>query len=732
MKIKLSYPTQIELIRALSTVLDLQSHKKKLNEDAYNGAINPKRIDELYSMAILKPLVSIIGLDLTTAIEKDFLDIKKDYLQLMKSVTTQFLSRKEVTDILFEDFFAIHLVKTIKHICQYSGNTNELVKLLFSENSSVRNIINWLDLHNEKWQSICNQMTDKSKLYAWKRSDNIPSTQSIKSFDVDFKIKSILLLASVIERLKLNTQGSILLDKLHINLQQNKLIEISYSHINEQIQKCQNDKYSKFENIYILYNQLDNKLKQTKTLEDQQFIENLFISLENLCETTQQTGTFRYYINWLQARFLVFSGKLDEAYKQYQNIVEPILHIGGKNQSLILGEALVVAANLYPKSKVLLKQLKWAAITFGYDIPSTNISDSSIKFEDNIEYWEIEQWKVAFNLYFPEELFFPNCEIKPEITSKGVLIEDAIPDLVNLNRKNQKTKMPQLNYFILTRKHEPVRRLLENGARADVSSNSNETPILMALQSMNLFSYDLIEPDDTYFNLLLKYADTKQLQSTINTMTIKRKLLPIISAVESGRIDVVEKVLALKADPNVKGSTGNETALSYCLKHIAQLKNPSKYWSEPFKLEVKPDWSIIDTIRRYNHGQFGFTKEQISQYLKVTNNSPFIKEIESTLIKLHNEYIVKYTSIEALRAIAKLLIDHKADVNVEDDSVIKGYTPFMLAAEIDEAELFKYMYEYGGDLSKTYRDYRTGKDVDIKEIASYFKSDGILDFLNTL
>ena len=50
----------------------------------------------------------------------------------------------------------------------------------------------------------------------------------------------------------------------------------------------------------------------------------------------------------------------------------------------------------------------------------------------------------------------------------------------------------------------------------------------------------------------------------------------------------------------------------------------------------------------------------------------------------------------------------------------------MLAAELDEADLFEIMLVHGGDTAKTYIDPKSGREISIKEIASYFDSRGIL------
>ncbi|QUN04794.1 hypothetical protein KDN34_11090 [Shewanella yunxiaonensis] len=89
-------------------------------------------------------------------------------------------------------------------------------------------------------------------------------------------------------------------------------------------------------------------------------------------------------------------------------------------------------------------------------------------------------------------------------------------------------------------------------------------------------------------------------------------------------------------------------------------------------------------------------------------------------------------NIIELRKIARTLIKAGADVNAEHKSPINGYTPLMLAAENDEKELFESMLIAGGDLRKTYKNTENGNDVSLFEIATYFKSQGVLRVLRDI
>ena len=85
-----------------------------------------------------------------------------------------------------------------------------------------------------------------------------------------------------------------------------------------------------------------------------------------------------------------------------------------------------------------------------------------------------------------------------------------------------------------------------------------------------------------------------------------------------------------------------------------------------------------------------------------------------------------------MRRIATLLIEAGADVNAEHTAPVKGYTPLMLAAELDEVDLFNKMLSKNGDPRKSYYCKRAAMDVDCWGIAEYFKSSKVLSTLKDI
>lgn len=739
MTAKYPYPTLLELVGLVSDALGLNIKKNKLKGKTDELIINPKVIYEIINVDVLKPLKTMFyESEPKPIIDELLLQIVKNYIKFISFYPADGMERGDVIKLLTKAFFAPQIALVINYIFNLLKlpESEKIKWFMIKDESLLPIIIKELEQKNIRWsESVA------SKIHAWKNSEYLPQFYSIELLRQEYgqSIAIPILIASVLDRIRKDQLGRQLFDEIKVIFGTNDFsLERKEEYLAGEFFKAQKHFLDKCHQVEPVIDKIVSIISSChKAKEEKEILHDSLSQLEIFFEQNNWTDSGRYWLEWNWAKFYVLSGDLEAAYQKYKLSVEGCLYRTGKKQQDIISQALVVTANLTKPDNIFLKKLKWAAITFEYDIPSIEGPKLSNRIEDNIQDWEIDMWKNSFYKIFPKEAFFPDCELfHSDINTSGLSsINELKPDYQNPNRVykiNDFSSKPQIMWFILKDQNSIVEKLLQKGAKVDIPSQSNETPIMLALQKMNLFTFDFIPPDEIYFNLLLKYADVQQLKSTINTISMKKRLSPLTSAVESGQLHVVEKVLALGADINLKSTTGNETALSYCLKRIGALKNPKRYFLELFKLAEQPSWSIIDTIRRYSSGHSGFTQEQVISFLQGMKESPLNNSIENILVEIFNEYINKYTSIDKLRSIAKLLIDHGSDINIEIDSVIKGYTPFMLAAEMDEVELFKSMYEHGGDLSKTYRDHRTHKDINIKEIASYFKSKGILDFLNTL
>ncbi|OZC35259.1 hypothetical protein B9Q17_05700 [Marinobacter vinifirmus] len=497
---------------------------------------------------------------------------------------------------------------------------------------------------------------------------------------------------------------------------------------------------------YQLIARLQHELKRTIKKQEPNLYRGIIDQAKALILASNHLASLEYWIDWHDARWHVFSGQLEEALALYKRAFSGSLFRSGENQKAIIEESLVVAAKLRNPDRVFLKHLKWTLINFGYDIPSISGDRPSQKVSDTIEDWEIERWDASFGIVFPIEGLFPGVQYDTHQSALGPLVftdTSAIkPDYRNPNRKLKigetwQRAMPQLVWFSLNEDAAVCEKLIEKGARVDVASEAGDTPILMALEALNVTEInevDLVRGrspyrtlDDRLFKLLKNIPHKTK---TLNDRTQKKRLLPIISAVESGRLDVVQTVLEMGADPNGRGKTDEQTALNVCLKLIGTIKDPELAKKHQMSMPITPE--ALDAIRRQSHGISGFTVEQQKHALKRNIENGLFGEALRLLIEARNRNILQHMTIAQMREIAKLLLGAGADPNAEHASPIKGYTPLMLAAELDERELFDAMLVAGGDIQKKYSEPKTGRAVSIAEIARDFNAVEILQSLEDI
>ncbi|MDO6566263.1 ankyrin repeat domain-containing protein [Alteromonas sp. 1_MG-2023] len=298
---------------------------------------------------------------------------------------------------------------------------------------------------------------------------------------------------------------------------------------------------------------------------------------------------------------------------------------------------------------------------------------------------------------------------------------------IKIGRGDIKKVWPQLVWFVWLNKVDAVKKLLDKGAKVDSFSSSNESALLMALGKLDITDISLPSLDERCYRMLVEYSHSVE---TVNTLTSKRKLLPLIEAVKSGKPEIVNTLLQMGADINRRGETDQQSSLNVCIKMIGMLKNSEKYIEQQLNMPITPE--ALDSIRRCNPGMTGFTLKHQFDNLSMSRLEPQLQEIEETLIRSRAEYMQRHASLSNLRTIAAILIDNGADVNASHTSPLNGYTPLMLAVELDESELVKKMLNHDGDLRKSYYSESLRQNVNCWTIASAFQSRQVLELLEDI
>jgi ankyrin repeat protein len=229
--------------------------------------------------------------------------------------------------------------------------------------------------------------------------------------------------------------------------------------------------------------------------------------------------------------------------------------------------------------------------------------------------------------------------------------------------------------------------------------------------------------DDSFFHLI---ASAKNIKSSVNLQTDKRKITPIIQAVQSGRPDIVKKIIDLGADVNFRGETDNQTALNVCIKLMGIIKRPKEWLEIQLKHPVNDE--LLDSLRRHSNGILGADLESQKRFIEhpeyESSNRSSSEEIVSNLLRNSNLY--------DFRAILKLLLEAGANPNATMASPVKGYTPTMLAVELDFSDELSILLTYGADLDKTFCAPVTEYMGNSWELAEHYKSRSVLKLMEDI
>ena len=741
------YPNPFELIRYVLRCLDLKQSNKRLDDLAGKSIYDPRELTRELEQSAPSTLEKYMGPVASDKISTSLSTFIDHYLRdIVGKTAADGVSRADVLGLLIRSCIKEHLVGFVTKLNQELKAPHP--SFWFSPGANtVGATFAWLEEHQPGMTAYLASLSkeNRDRISSWRNGKELPSAQSIqllfstsnpsKTCEITRNrnfAKSLLFMARAVDFIKRHDQGKRLIDEARLSIWNAE----NGIHFGNAIERIQAQLWLTVKNKDQHVGKLQRDLMRGTEKSDSEGHQETIRQVRKIIQYSSSLKSAQYWIDWYDARWHVFSGELEEANRLYKESFEKASFVAGENLRDIIREALVVAANQSKSDIVFLKQLKWSLVNFGYDIPSASVSKPSNTVSDTIERWEIEQWRSAFFKVFPKEGLYPGTDFGFKVDSTGPLIftdpGNIKPDYRYPRRKIKigdtwKRSMPQIVWFAINENIEACRQLLEKGADINVQSEVGDTPILIALEALNLTEVPYRSLNDELYQLI---SMERHNGATINTRTEKKRLLPIISAVQTGRFEIVEKILSMGANPNGRGKTDEQTSLTVCLKLIGILKNPELSKNEQLNIPITPE--TLDSIRRYSQGAFGFTLEDQMKNLEQMESSALYQQIWERYLDLMYQRICENMNLAEMRRVASLLIKAGADANAEHSSPIKGYTPLMLAAELDEVDLFEIMLVHGGDTAKTYVDPKSGRDVSINEIANYFASRDILLMMSRL
>lgn len=736
------YPNPFEILRYLRRSLDLKLSDKRLDDLAAKRIYDPRELEVAISHNYFNVSEKYLGTVAARVMSKAVKQFLAHYLHdIVGKTPADGVSRKMVIELLIKTSVKDCLISLVTEFQRYAGGPQPSFWFSTGTNT-VAAMFGWLADHEPNWRSFLEGLPKelRDSISAWKKGKELPSAQSIRLLSKQYsqqennqysingdQFKALLFVSRAIDFIRKEELGLLLIDECRVSIwgaDNNTNLSASMKFIQDNVLGSLGSKHQ-------LIGKLQHGLHPKVEKSDPEQYQKLISEVREIIKSTDYLRSTEYWIEWYDARWHVYSGDLKKANSLYKSATEKAAFVAGYNLECIVEEALVVAASQSNEDGVFLKQLKCLQINFGYDIPSVSRVNPSQKVWETIEYWELDLWRSNFSRVFPKTGLFPGIDYKSEKGSVGPMMfpdsKEIKPDYRNPNRVikvGDEPAMPQLVWFTRKENIEVCKKLLERGADVNVQGKDGYTPILAALDVLNVRSVPPRSLNDDLFQLISKESHAGDI---INTRTQRERFLPIISAVETGRPDIVKWMLDMKANPNGRGLSDEQTPLNVCLKHIGMIKNPDFFWSHQRVMPLTSE--ALDSVRRISNGLTGFTLSNQEQFLANSKNDPLYIQLEVEAARLMSEQVLGNMSVESMRDIAIQLIKKEADVNAEHASPLRGYTPLMLAAELDEREIFELMLVSGGDIDKTYQNPETGKDVSVFQIAGSFGSAGVLQAL---
>ncbi|HCD5199113.1 TPA: hypothetical protein NBT51_004788 [Vibrio parahaemolyticus] len=474
----------------------------------------------------------------------------------------------------------------------------------------------------------------------------------------------------------------------------------------------------------------------SKSLADKNEFEKRLKDLELAIERSPKEIEAKHHLFWYKARHSIWSGELSEANEYYQQAFTTALYRDHSNAVLgeIITESLLVTANQTRPDLVFIKRLKTAQIYFFNELmPARYQAEDSGKYQV-LANNEVEAYRTEFNRYFPDEFCYPGIKWPVYKQKVGHVLEEIDSSNHTDSKRKKieigleggaKRKTTPLIYACLNNDVENVEKLLKSGASVNALSEVGESPLLIALANLD-FSEPTSPLDDSIFNLVSEYAHS---ENTLNTVSTRKMNFPLFAAVESGRPDMVKKVLSMSKDITVdlKGSIEYQTPLYACLGKLAMIKNPSKFKES---LMSMPSEEAVNQLKPLYAGTSSPFNAGLSSHLSDLQQDQRFLVMMDAIFEYMTERFPKPSS---MRQIARILLNAGANPNIE---VVKNgmrYTPLMLAAELNELQLFKKMIEQGGDWKKTYTvpigTSSPKRAIDCLDIAEYFDSHDVKRYI---
>ncbi|MGY0219160.1 ankyrin repeat domain-containing protein [Endozoicomonadaceae bacterium StTr2] len=737
------YLTVGEIYRSIAVALGTKNRNSEVDRMARQGDYDYQLRDKLLTDLFYKPLEKQAGESFAKFACNAIDHFVSEYIGLVKAVPLDAMKREESLPALFKFFISRQVAGIVTQFYKKFGGPSPEQYFCSDNNQKLGVTCQWLEDNNESFSILLKSINNKQhqdQYRKWKQGKELPKAGSFPVFleklpSSDKLAVSIQLIAGRMLQYYVNSYSQFDISTCIEEV----LWEAECFDVGEALSLANSDCSEKFNPLKLavmpVFVALDRKSEKNQSSKDESWA--LLEKFEHEINELDPDGITRHVLEWQKARWYVFSGDYKTALKQYEIAFEYSLY-RAMNTPEILQEALALAAK--ERDRALLKRLKNQAIAFGYyEIPSfsDNLSQANKKSKSHVvEDWEVEQWDTAFAFLFKPECCFPSCIVEEKHVRNLPFVHHVKekhfkrkPNLTNPDQRIDvgisfggiKRRYPQLIWHTDCNHPHHVKTLLEAGAKVDQLSDTSDSALLMSIIEV------VNTGDRRCFDLIKQYTHCSV---TMNMRTDKKKRTILLQAVETGEPDIVETVVAMGADVDRRGHTDSSTALNQCIKYIGSIKNPRQALANMQHFNPN-DPVLIDTIRRNVSGMMGLTDEQVRKNLIRSVNDEKAQVYRLAVAEYYWQKLQSRFDYRKLCQIAEFLLEHGASPNAVHTSPIDGYTPLMLAVEIDEPELVKLMLEKGGNPYKTYK--HDGRIlVDCWMIAAEFGSNKVLSVLGSV
>ncbi len=692
------YPRFGECIAVLAGALDINKAGSDIGRLAREGDFDWEKLDGVINEILVDGSRRVIGDAAQSILLPWLVSVREAYTRVVLDVPLDSVGRSDAQPILTEKFFVPAAANLLQQIHNAMPGPS-LQLLLTKELDPVQVTLEWLDSlvggPVEKLLypgSTGSARTEQEKVRKWRNGIDLPSTQSIQLFcrklDECWKktpsCATWLLIAAALARLERQTAGPLRPLMLSHPDHSSPVGNSVHAILGELVKSAGRTWPELAEPGRKLW--YDLQRTSPKQVGDQDRTWREIQSLESTAAAIDPEGRSAYHYEWMKGRWHAMSGQYQEALPHYEQAFELACYRAGHQIKDLVSEASCIAAFL--GKKPFLKRLKHVGIVLGLFRKPEN----GTVLED----WEFDQFAQQLSIRFPAQGRF--VESQNDLSAQpmeGWLFIDkdtlskTLPDLKAVNRvravhfaNGAVRRWPQLRLFASFGLIKQTKALLDASASVDELGSSGASALLCSLQHAEATGQREV------VDLLLARPHHV---ATINAPTQRKRLTPLMCAIDLGWPDVVEALVAQGADVEKRALTDNQSPLYYVVSQLFHKINPARMASSLLeKMMEEPDVVLQDTLRRFGVGMTGTFGSDVSG----PRSHPELAIAATNL--LVSRHITRHT-VSNLMRIAADLLKAGANPNAPHTYPVPGRTPLMLAAESDLPELFDLMLQHGGD-----------------------------------